>query len=595
MTFNIEKLRTPPFIFFFYTAAAVVLILIFRFIFPGVESPLPIYSRNWRFLQGLLEIFNLFPAIALSALVIPFGLASYEENYQSFSDMFFKRLLSSIVTAICAAVIYCIVFFLALPMAKNYEDNLRYSGGLYKLAKLNLQKNIDEGDWVGASQFTAICDRIWYNSPELDSYRDAIAINLNAHISGEDEERFLAREALSREWGGSRRETSGSDIVSLSEDQVPLSASQAISMSRTAFDEMRYFDAHWLANLGTRLAIRGSEEAANASRLASEAWNIIASQAPNMIERRLLELYNLKLSGYQAMESGEWIRAFYIFQELLSYTPDDPDAKNFLAVSEQNARKTAFFIDEMELSLGEILNGAIFSLPSENGRAVLRFGNLTASADVAYGIGFDYMELDQFMNPKKSVASRYAKLVPITIGEKPQVLVLTHALDRLNRDNSYEGEWHLGSSVTGAVFLDISYEDFILITSVRHGLVNLKVNELFEASKKLDSAGYVYQIFQAEILNRLGSALFFLPMAIIVIVIAWRYRAQSKPRYLFALLLPILPIVFHGFVYLYRSVFNTMGIWLVLSLGFTAALVVYIITLAVALFISLIVLAAQHG
>jgi len=592
MTFNFEKLRTSHFIFIVYTAAAILLILIFKFIFPGAEAPLPIYSRDWRFLRGILEVFNLFPAIALSALVIPFGLASYEESYQSFSDMFFKRLVASVVTAICAAVIYCIVFFLALPMAKNYEDNLRYSGDLYKLAKLNIQKNMDEGDWVGASQFIAICDRIWYNSPDLEKSREQVTINLESYVSDESEEKYLAREALSRD----RR----AEIVPLSETQNPLDAAEAIAMSNTAFEEMRYFDAHWLAVLGTRLAIRGSPEAASAARLASEAWNIIASLAPNAIEKRLYELYNLKLSGYQAMESGDWIRAFYIFQELLSYTPDDPDAKNYIVVSERNAKETAFFIDEMELSLGEILNGAIFSLPSGigsglPGRAVVRFNSLTSSDDVAYGIGFEYMELDQLMNPKANAVSRYAKLVPVTIGGKQQVLILTHALDRSNKDKGYQSEWHLGSSQTGAIFLDVSYEEFILISSVRRGLVNLKMNELYDASKKLDNAGYVYQIFQAEILNRLGSALFFLPMSIIVIVIAWRYRAQAKPRYLFVLLLPVLPFVFHGFVNLYCSVLNTMGIWLILSLGFTAALVVYIITLAVALFASLIILAAQHS
>jgi len=45
------------------------------------------------------------------------------------------------------------------------------------------------------------------------------------------------------------------------------------------------------------------------------------------------------------MESDDWIRAFYIFQELLTYTPDDPDARNFYAASEANAKNTAFFIE----------------------------------------------------------------------------------------------------------------------------------------------------------------------------------------------------------------------------------------------------------
>ncbi|MCL2759082.1 MAG: hypothetical protein FWD22_02600 [Treponema sp.] len=588
MSINFEKLRTPQFIFLIYFLFAFILIMIFRFIFPGSEAPLIIYSRNWRFVQGFLEVFNLFPALAFSALVIPFGLASFEENYQSFSEMFFKRLMASVITAICAAVAYAIIFFFALPLLKNYEENLQYSGDMYKLAKKNAQESRDAGEWLEASQFIDICDRIWYKSPELTSLRDEIAINLEEKVSEEREGRFPSRSSVNRD-------RHNIDLTPLSEDQRPVSATQAITMSRRAFNERRYFDAHWLANLGTRLAIRGSVEEFNAAALASEAWNMIASLSPNQREERQFELFNLKLSGYKAMESGDWIRAFYIFLELLSYTPDDPDAKNFIAVSEQNAKETAFFIDEMELSMGEILNGAIFSLPSGDGRAVLRFNSLTTSADIAYGFGFEYMEFDSRMNIKASVTSRYSKLIPVTIGAKPQVLVLTHALDRSDKDNNYQSEWLIGRPATGGIFLDTSFDDLILISNIRRGLSNLRINELYTASKELERAGYIYQIFQAEILNRIGSAAFFLPMAIFVIVMAWRYRAKSKPRYLFVLLLPVLPIVFNGLVFLYRSVLNTLGIWLILSIGFSAALVVYIAALAVTLFVSLIVLSAQHS
>jgi len=580
MSFNIEKFRTPQFIFLIYTAVSIFLIMIFRFIFPGSEAPLLIYSRDWRLVQGLLEAFNLFPALAFSALVIPFGLASFEENYQSFSDMFFKHLVGSVITAIIAAVVYIIIFFLAYPLVKNQEENLRYSGEMYQLAKRNAYNSKEAGEWYEASQFINICDRIWLNSPELADLRVEVTVKLD--------ERNYARSGIQTD----RRSAEASP---LSIGQQPVNATQAIVLGRAAFNDERYFDAHWLANLGNRLAVRGSEEAANAARLASDAWNMISSQAPNRRELRLFELYNLKLSGYQAMETDDWIRAFYIFQELLTHTPNDPDVKNFYAASEENAKQTAFFIDEMELSLGEILNSALFSLPSSSGRAVLRFNSLTASADIAYGIDFEYMEFDVYSNPKAIVTSRYAKLVPFTFNDKHQILVLTHALDRYNKDNDFQSEWILGSSATGAIFLDVSFEELMLISNVRRGLSNLQIGELFTASSRLGQDGYVFQIFQAEILNRLGSAMFFLPMAICVIVIAWRYRAKKKPRYLFILLLPVLPIVFHGFVFLYRSVLNTLGIWLVLSIGFTAAIVVYIVTLAVSLFVSLIVLSAQHS
>jgi len=585
MKINTEKFSKPQYIFLIYVAAASLLIMAFRFIFPGAEAPLPIYARDWRLIKGMLEIFNFFPALALSALVIPFGLASFEENYASFSDMFFKRLVSSVITAIIAAGVYCLIFFLAYPYVKSNEENMRFSGALYDLAKKNAFDSRDEGEWFEASQFIAICDRVWINSPELADLRTEVTSATGGYLyEGRPASRFSSP--------GTPHTV---EVTSLSDDFQPVDATEAIEMARTAFENERYFDAHWLSNLGERLAVRGSAQAANAVRLASESWNMISSLAPNQAELRNFDLYNLKLSGYLAMGTGEWIRAFYIFQELMSLTPADPDVSKFLAASEQSAKRTAFFIDEMELSTGEILNGAVFSIPGEDERKVLRFASLTLSDDVAYGFGFDYMNIDDNSSLRANASSRYVKLVPFTMDGKHRILAMTHALERSNEDIFYNSIWTLGSEPAGGIILDISYEDFQLLAKVRQGLSKLQLNDLFIVAENLDNSGYVNQIFEAEILNRLGSALFFLPIAIFIIIIAWRYRARKKPRYLFVLMLPALPVVFHGFVFMYRAVFNTLGIWLVISIGFVSALIIFFIIFAAALFVSLIVLSAQHS
>jgi len=587
MAINSEKFRAPHFIFLIYVLAATLLIFIFRFIFPGSEAPLMIYSRTWRIVQGVLEFFNLFPALALSAIVIPFGLAAYEENYQSFSDLFFKRIAPSIITAIAAAVVYGAIFFLALPMVKNYEENIRFSGELYQLAKKNAFDKAETGEWYEASQFIEICDHIWYNSEELNELRIKITINIEREYFEEIEERSLAREALSK----NRHDV---EVVALSENQEPVDATEAIEMSAAAFNERRFFDAHWLANLGMRLAPNGSAQEANARRMASESWNMITSLAPNRREERLFFLHNMKLSGYQAMNAERWVDAYYIFLELLSQTPDDPDAANFFAVSERNAIKTAFFTDEMNLTMGETVNNPLYSLPTDNGRAVLRFSALTTSSDVSYGVGFEYMRFDEYNNLQESVVSYYAKILPFTKDDKPQILILTHALDRDYKEKGFEGEWLVGKRSAGGIMLDVSYDIFLLVTQVRFGLSNLQINELFQASKELETAGFISRIFHAEILNRFSAVLFFLPMAILMIIIGWRYRAKTKPRYLFILMLPILPVVFHSLVFLYRTVLNTFGIWLVITFGFIPALITITATFGLLLVISLISLSAQR-
>jgi len=589
MAINLEKLRSPQLIFLLYIAASSLFIFIFRFIFPGSEPPLLIYSRSWRLLQGVMELFNLFPALALSALVIPFGLATYEENYKSFSDMFFKRISASIITAIIAAVIYGVIFFFAYPMVKDYEENLIFSGELFQTAKKNAYDSAAAGEWYESSQFLDICDHIWFQSEEVKDLREKTIINLERQYFEESEERATARAALLE----SRKV---SEVYALSENQEPVDATEAIAMSMEAFNERRFFDAHWLANLGMRLAPDGSAQETNAMRLASESWNMITSLAPNQRERRQYELHNIKLSGYQAMNAERWIDAYYIFLELLAQTPDDPDAANFLSVSERNAGKTAFFTDEMNLTLGEMLNNPLFSLPVEyGGRAILRFSTLTTSEDVAFGVDLEYMKFDANNRLQESVISHYAKILPFTTNHKPQILVLIHALDRDYEEKNLEGEWLIGEKNAGGFLLDISYDVFLLLTRVRRGLSNLQIDILFQASKELDSAGYVSRIFHAEILNRLGTALFFLPLAILIIIIAWRYRAKTKPRYLFILLLPVLPVVFHGLAILYRSVINTLGIWLVITFGFIPALIVFIASFVLLLVISLIALSAQHN
>jgi len=592
MTFNIEKLRSPQWIFVIYLFISSLLIMLFRFIFPGSEAPLLLYSRSWRIIHGLLELFNWYPALALAALVVPFGFIINDENFQSFSDMFFKKLLASVITAICAAAIYGLIFFLALPLAKNSEENMLYKGELFQLSKANANDHKINGDWIEASQFINICDAIWPNSPEVADLRVDIEINLDKLRMEETMERYQARTALTRDYRDSGFSASFSSI---SNRQPVITAVQAVDMGTIAFNEKRYYEAHWLFTLGSRIALTGSAEAANCTRFASEAWNMISSLEPNLIEDRLYRLFHLKNSGYQAMNTGEWIRAYYIFLELLTYTPDDPDAKNFLALSEMGSKETAFFIDEMELSLGEILTGAVFSLPDNKGRTVIRFSSLTVSDDIAYGMGLEYMSFDEESRLTGSARSRFAKLLPFVLNGKQQTLILMRALDRYDENNGYDSEWLYGDKPVGGIFLDISFDDLMLLSNVRRGLHDLQITELFSAAQKFTDTGYVYQIFQAEILNRIGSALFFLPASIFIIIIGWRYRVKNKPRYLFAIMLPVLPVIFNGFVFLYRSILNTLGIWLVLSMGFAPALIVYIIVIAALLVITLIALSAQHA
>jgi hypothetical protein len=60
-------------------------------------------------------------------------------------------------------------------------------------------------------------------------------------------------------------------------------------------------------------------------------------------------------------------------------------------------------------------------------------------------------------------------------------------------------------------------------------------------------------------------------------------------------MLGILPLVFNGVIHICRGWVNNLGIWAVVSAGFTTAAVFFAAGILVLLVLSLIALAAQHS
>jgi hypothetical protein len=466
---------------------------------------------------------------------------------------------------------------------------MRFKGELYKLAKHRAETNRKDHEWVQASQFIGICDSIWKNSPEIDDLRLEVKINI-------DKIEASARPQVEK--------PNSASISALPGQKEPVDAGEAIFLGEAAFDKGQFLDAHWLATLAERIARPGSPEAAKAAGLAARAWNQIEAFQTSAGEENAYALYRLKLSGYEAFTSGDYIRAFYIFREHSEKSPNDPDTKRLLEASEKGAKETAFFIDEMEVSPGDTQINTILSLPfAENGlpgRSVIRITYLSTTPDVAYGAGIEYMAFDSQSRLLSSLYAPNAKILPITIDGRRQIHILMRALDRNSPAKRLEPVWNIRNANSrhpdeAQVILDMSYETFLEIVKLRQGLPSLRINELYIAAKIAEQAGYIPQVYEAEILNRFGSCLFFLPMAVIAITMGWYFRARRRPRYLFVPMLPILPLVFNGIVFLYRKALSVIGTSLILAAGFSNAFTLLIVFLALSFFISLIILVHQRG
>ena len=603
-----ESFSSPLGVFIIYVLASALAIMGFRFIFPGEAAPLAHFSVSWRLIRGLLEFIGLFPALAFSALVIPFGLKIHaREKIAPFSPQFLQFLKLPIFTAIVAAGLFSLLIFLVLPLARDYEANLRFQSQLYRFAKEEALKEAAGEEWVEAAQFLAICERIWPGGPEHAKLKTEADIRT-------EQKRLSQEPPLNARAVASRTGLPGPQ---------PPNVTEALALAETALAEERYFEAHWLATLGGRLAKPDSVEMARARRLAGRAWSGVNSLAPNIRETKAYNIYRLKREGYEALNTEEWIRAYYIFRELLDLSPDDPDAHKYLALSEEGVKQVAFFIDEMELTLGKILTGAVFSLPMNSGRLVMRIASLSTFPDSAYCMGVEMRAFDRDGRPLWSMETPYVKIFPLVLasrggtstepqsgegspltprasaaGSGPGLVVLLRSLDRTDKNRRWEpvvrspGQ-NAPSSIQ--ITLPVSWENFLLLSNIHRGLSSLSPADLKRAAENLGSCGYQAQVFETELIRRFAEPLLLLPLGIFAIVIGWRYRALKRSRYMGILMLGILPLVFNGAVNLCRGWVYNLGILAVVSLGFTAAAVIFAAGITVLLVLFLIMLAAQHG
>jgi hypothetical protein len=582
----------PLGLFILYIIVSGMVIMGWQFLVPRELPPLPIYARSWHLSQGFFKFFSLFPALTMAGLIIPYGLPynSRQVGRSSGSLEFFQGPLN---TAIGATVVYGILFFLVFPLTRDFEASLRSQGQLFILSKEKAQIHAAMDAWPQVAQYVIICERIWPDNQEIEQLRMETAIKLQARQITEIDARM---EAVAESKEASSVYT-GQLFQQSPQQRQPVNAAEALTMAALCFGEERYFDAHWLGLLASRIAPQGSPVYIQGQDIANRSWETLGQLEPDAQERRSFALYHQKRTGYEAMVAGNWIRAYYVFKELFDQTPGDPDVTKFLALSTQGIQGQAFFTDEIDTAVGNTLTDAMFSFPVKDtgGQVVVRIPWLFTVENHSYGLDLELIALDEEGSLLYQVTAPYVKLLPIGSDASSQLVLMMHALDRTDVTRQYKPIWtgpdqsHIRDT---QLVLDMRYTDFLFLSKLRQGLDTLVMRELFAAVKTIGSYGHIPQVFQAEIVYRLSLPAFFLPIAILSLILGWRYRSRRQSLYLVPML-AILPLICNWIVVCYRNVLNILSIWSVISFGFPVTLGLFTLGAIVALVFSLILLATQ--
>jgi hypothetical protein len=591
-------LSLPASICIVYPLSILIIILIFRLVFPDIsfyneswstsETPvLTVFRFGDSLTHGILDFILIFPAVFMSAQFIPFRRVPSQKagRYQRFSPAFFKLLGPQLIASVIAAIIYGLLFLIVRPIAADYQVDIQTKSALFVEAKEKLLLCSNREEWEDASRYLSICERIWPKNKELAGIREIIDMEMT---------RIVYKRDTVPEKNGQKH------VIGIPGQLEPVDTQSALLFAETALREERYYDAHYLATIAGRLAAQGSNESVRASRLSVAAWNAIETLEPNASEREQHEIYRQKREGYEAMNSGDWVRAYYIFRELSVNQPDDPDVKKFFALSTEGLEHIVFFIDEVNMRLGIEFMDSLFSLPlfETDGRIVMRFASLSSTADYSYGKELEIAAFDAGNNPLYSVKAPYVKLLPFYIGDRQFTVMYLQAINRnyeqINWGPSWTGTPPGGTPKTQLV-LAISYEDFLLASLAGRPLDGFFLSDIWALASRMENYGYVPEVYQAEIINSVVQPLLFLPLMMFSLTIGWILRCKNHRSFSILPMFILMPVILTALINLLRDIVSNSCVFVVVSFGFSAALAIGFAAAMFLFVLGIVCLAAQRS
>ena len=387
--------------------------------FTYIWGNLPLLLENsvagWRFFRGLNWFLKLLPSILFSGLIVgccvqwKTGTSNSEER---FSQAMMGRYRLVLLIALLFALLATLSQEIFVPSINKRQKTVeQYPEELEKdvyLADYYLKENKPNLAWQYAEMAFKIDDSderaLYYYRATHDAMETTLSEIVKETVEVEKTE------------GPIEKEDKGYTVK------------QLLEKSDEAASEQRWFDAHYWATLASKAADKTAQNYMRAIDKANYAWNRMSSPSDfNNEEER--EYYSKKREGYTALNSGDFLKAYYLFLSLSESSPEhaeDPDVIRYLARSKEKLEREYFFIDETDdIENMENDSNIYFCLKLNDGVKYLVYINKMASMKkdgglVRYLDGFTLAAYSRNGNLLYSMFVPFAKVVaaPVSAFDK---------------------------------------------------------------------------------------------------------------------------------------------------------------------------------
>lgn len=585
-----------------FLGLGLIICLVLGFVLPVQVSIDSKYLISYKFLCGIEYFLSYFPAITLSGFIVSFSVyfgRNSEGSTNRFSAAMYGRFKIVIISSLICAFLFAMVnetFGIMVSQGKSKIINRPKLINNYIKVGNNL---LDNGYYERALRYADAALKLNSNSKEANTLKDSATVEINkaatSNIHFKLYENSIEKETV--------------DHILINAEQIS-EVYELYQKAQASFDNEEWFNAHYFAELGIKLATPKDPNLNNLKNISNVAWKNISEQHKLKKDDDQLA-FDKKYEGYVALHQKDELKAYYIFKELSTTSRQlsvDPDVQFYLNIAEQHIREKYFFIDEtFEQKSFENANDVYFSYKYKDGtRDLVYFKGATTVKETGNTIQYlrdlNIISIDANGNVERTMKVPYAKVLPVSvktlndtakelmeIDEKTKSIpyILLNSIGRDNSELKYEPTYtYKDGTVTNSpnyLILPISYEDFVKLESNTKNPEKMSITDLFSIVNKADFFGYSSDVYGQVLINRLLYPLWIVLLLVLVATVAWHNRIGINQFFklswviAFPFIITICWFTYQGVMFIYKLINYVLIDYFGYSNGLIAGIVIYVL------------------
>ena len=558
----------------------------------------------YKFLTGLQNFSKYVPGVAITGFTVSCSV-HFGRNAEGSTERFSKAMMDRFKTVMIVSIGIAFLLTLCTEVFGLLTANKKAS--IINRPKIindyiNVgNKLFDNGYYERAMNYADAALKLSPNEKNAINLRDRADVEINRARTSNI--RFKLYESV--------EEAEKVDRVVIDAQQIN-EVYQLYNKSKDAFDNKEWFNAHYYAELGIKLATPKDPNLEELKKLSTAAWNNL-TEYHNLAKTEGQLTFEKKYQGYLALVQKDDLKAYYIFRELYQSSREmqsDPDVVFYLQIAENRINERSFFVDEtFELKSFESANDVYFAYEYADGsRDIVYFKGMTTVASTGNSIQYlralTILSVSRAGQVFRTMTVPYAKVLPVSVKKLtpttkalmgiddsidcvPYIMLKSVGRDSPDIHNEPLYTYQNGetASTPEYLLLSIPYDDFLLLENSTSTPESMSLPALFKLVRMAAKYGFCTEVFGQALMNRIFYPLWILVIFILLAGFGWNNRIDPNMYFKFSWAFAFIPFILISMLFnkmmtfLFRLINYVLLGGLGISGGMIAALVLYIVLL----------------